>query len=158
MKYFLLLILSVGVFRIHAEDYIVVSGYGLENTLMDAPKVCPEGSVCMRSWYKYKIKVEKTIKGTNLLGKIVAVRNQHATFIMEPNELAIFVLSKIESIEDQEKFNAQYTVIEFSRPETVYCFNEKPEKYDMKTEDEIKYHPQGMWERTCINKLKLLSN
>ena len=155
MKYFLILTLSFSFWSAQAEEYIVVVGYGLDNSLMDTPKVCPEGSVCMRSWFKYKINVVRTIKGPSLSGEITAVRNQHATYIMDPKEIALFVLSKIESAEDREKFNAQYMVQEFSRPETVYCFNGKPEKYDMKPEDEIKYHPVGMWERTCINKSEL---
>ena len=157
MKHFLILILSLGFLSAQAEEYIVVSGYGLENSLMDTPKVCPEGSVCMRSWFKYKINVLRTIKGSGLSGEITAVRNQHATYIMEPDELAVFVLRKIESKEEREKFRANYMVHEFSRPETVYCFNEKPEKYDVKPEDEIKYHPVGMWERTCINQSELLA-
>ena len=157
MKYFLILTLSLSFLNALADDYIVVAGYGLENSLMDTPKVCAEGTVCMRSWYKYRINVLKTIKGSSLSGEVVAVRNQHATYIMEPDELAVFILRKIESKKEREKFSANYMVHEFSRPVTVYCFNKKPEKYDVKPEDEIKYHPVGMWERTCVNQSELLA-
>ncbi len=157
---FIVLCLLFNITFAEGKELIIVSGYGINNDYLDVQVDCPENTICSNSWFKYRIKV-KDIKlgGKKLNGEVTAIRKQHATLVMDKDELAIFVLSEIDEADIQKRFNAKYYVHEFSRPKTVYCFDEKLEKLGLEAEDEITYHPIGMWETQCINheELKPLS-
>ncbi len=155
MRSIALMFLLFGSSSLVAEDFIVVSGYGLGNELMDISEDCPRNFICPNSWFKYSIKVKRVISGKQLKGKVVAVKKQHATFIMDKKELAVFVLSEILDPGTRKELNANYYVHDFSRPKTIYCFNSKINDLGLKTEDEISYHPVGMGETRCINKDEL---
>lgn len=150
-----MLFLLFNITLVEGKEVIIVSGYGVENNYLDVHDDCPASTICSNSWFKYTIKVKDTLRGKKLDGEVIAIKKQHATFVMDKSELAIFVLSEISDVDIQKKFNAKYYVHEFSRPKTVYCFNEKLENLNLEVEDEISYHPIGMWETQCMNKDEL---
>lgn len=141
-----------------SKELIIVSGYAIENNYLDIHEECPTNTICSNSWFKYKIKVNNVILGEKLDDEVIAIKKQHASLMIDKSELAVFVLSKIKDTAVKRKFNAKYYVHEFSRPKTIYCFNENLEKLGLEHEDEVSYHPFGMWNTQCINREELLIN
>src|SRR5262245_22366115 len=75
----------------------VVWGRLVENRSMDyVPYECPQDAICLWSWWKWVVKVEKTLHGPPVSGRVVAARMQHTSILPSVRKaLRLFVLEPI---------------------------------------------------------------
>jgi len=138
-----------------ANDLIVVSGYGIENKMMNIEENCPPQTLCPNHWYKYKITVKEVLKGKVGKRSLVGVKKQHDQFEMEPDELSVFVLKEIKDEKLRKKLNSDYLVVDFSPPKVIYCFNMDIKSLGLEPADLIISEPAGMWKQECIDSTEL---
>jgi hypothetical protein len=76
---------------------------------------CPDGDICLKSWWKAVIQVERTLRGSSLSGRITAAVLQH-TSMNEHYQKAVryFVLDAIEDPSMRKKLRANYYLVEGS--------------------------------------------
>lgn len=141
-----------------ANDFLVVSGYGIENKMMDIEENCPPQTLCPNNWFKYKIIVKESLKGDVTTGSLVGVKKQHDQFEMEPEELSIFVLQEIKDESLRKKLDSDYFIVEYSRPKLIYCFNSDLKALDLEPDDLIVSEPAGMWKQECIDSAELFES
>ncbi len=115
-----------------AQDSVVV-GRLVENAPMSyVPNECPENFVCLRSWWKSVIRIEKTIQGPQLTGEVDAAVLQHAD--LNPAFKAgvrLFVLRPITDSQQVRKFRVSYYLQEMIRPRQMYCLSRPPKEYGL---------------------------
>lgn len=75
---------------------------------------CPENSVCLGSWYRWSLRVEKLISGAVLPDSFVAVRiDSHSYRTLE--QFSIFTVKPIESREKRALLGADYVLVDVGR-------------------------------------------
>jgi hypothetical protein len=115
---------------------IVVIGKMLTNAPMSYVKdKCPDGNLCMRSWWKSVVQVEKTVAGTPVSGRITTAVLQHTA--MTPSymkAIRLVVLEPIEDSEQRKKLKADFYLKEASPPQQMFCSSYNPEDLGLKTE------------------------
>lgn len=85
---------------------------------------CPEETtyICMTGWYRWTIRVEKTVSGPPLPARIVAVIGQHTYRIVRwPYPRQLFVVRPIEDPELRATLHADYIVDDEARRADMYC-------------------------------------
>src|SRR5512133_2203379 len=61
-----------------ASETTLVVGKLISNGPMEyVPDECPENAICMRSWWRSVIRVDQTIRGQPLTGRVDAAVMQH---------------------------------------------------------------------------------
>ena len=152
---FLAVALLVTFTVVRAEDTVVL-GRLVENEPMEyVTDECPEGYICLRSWWKSVIRVDDTVKGPSISGRVSAAVMQHTR--LNPafrNSVRLFVLRPIIDPQDRAKLRVEYFLEEMSLPSETYCFSRHPMEYGLETEEvyspedeDLEYHcfelPQG---------------
>jgi hypothetical protein len=112
----LLAVLALLACRCASAADIVVVGKLITNEPMSYVRdECPDGDICLHSWWKAVIQVEKTLRGSPLSGRISAAVMQH-TSMNEHYKKAVryFVLEAIEDPSMRKKLRADYYLTEGS--------------------------------------------
>ena len=119
----------------------VVFGRALSNSGMTYVKdECPENHICLHSWYKWVIRVDKTVSGPAVSrGRIVAARMQH-TSMESPytKRLRLFVLRPIEETEQRELLRADYYLEDMSAAQRMFCLTQDPKEVGLVVEGTYK--------------------
>ena len=99
-------------------------------------------TICMTGWYRWTIRVERTVSGPRLPARIVAIVGQHAPYVDPkgpPHEL--FVVRPIDDPEARERMHADYLVDEESQrlddePKRLgmYCMQTDPKQIGLNVE------------------------
>jgi len=86
---------------------------------------CPPDSFCWHVWYRWKIRVERTLTGPQLPASIVAVMSQH-TGLVRPYPHRVFVVSPIEDPETRARLHADYFVDDMATAAAMQCMELDP--------------------------------
>jgi hypothetical protein len=115
---------------------IVVIGKLITNEPMSYVKdECPDGNICMHSWWKSVIQVEKTVQGARLAGRITAAVMQHTAMDSHyMKAVRFFILEPIEDPQQRVKLRADYYLKEASPPREMFCSSHDPKELGMSTE------------------------
>lgn len=107
---------------------MVVLGKLVTNEPMSYVKdECPENAICMRSWWKSVIRVEKTVQGRPLSGRVTAAVMQHTRLNARYKKaVRLFVLVPIDDPAQRAKLRADYYLEEMSEPRSMFCFAKDP--------------------------------
>lgn len=105
-----LVVIGLLVFRCAGASDIVVLGKLITNEPMSYVRdECPEGDICLHSWWKAVIQVQKTLRGSPLSGRITAAVSQHTSMSAEYKKaVRYFVLEAIEDASMRKKLRADY--------------------------------------------------
>jgi hypothetical protein len=98
-----------------AADILVVGKLITNEPMSYVKDECPDGDICLRSWWKVVILVEETLRGSPLSGRITAAVMQH-TSMNEDYKKAVryFILEAIEDPSMRKKLRADYYLTEGS--------------------------------------------
>ncbi len=107
---------------------IVVIGKMVTNEPMSYVKDdCADGNICMHSWWKSVIQVERTVQGTRLSGRITAAVMQHTAMNASYMKAIRFViLAPIEDPDQRKKLRADFYLKEASPPQQMFCSSYNP--------------------------------
>lgn len=141
-----ILLLLVSLPLLASEKFIVVSGHSIKNKYSDVPPPCPEDHICMDSWYVHTIRVKDTLAGEEIRKKrIKAIHLQHAKYIDRSEEVAIFILRRIDDADTRKNFGADYQIIDFSWPHALYCFDRPLSEMGLDPNDPI----ASLYRKSC---------
>ena len=142
----LLLIALFSVADAKSEDTIAF-GRALSHEYLDVDIPCPEGYICMDSWFRWELSIDRTIAGPSIVGKVTAARLQHTNYIRKyERSLRLFVLRPIVDSKLRELVKADYHLIEVSPRKEMFCTNGNPADYGIDTgvytlhEQEYEHH------------------
>jgi hypothetical protein len=116
----------------------VVLGHAVSNGHMDyVENTCPEGYICLHSWYKWVIDVDRTVSGPSVpTGRVVTARMQHTSMIPSyRRRLRLFVLKPIVDPEQRRELRADYFLEETSEAHQMFCFLQNPKDFDLETKE-----------------------
>lgn len=133
MNYFLALIIAISALHsAYAEDVVVLGKLVYNEPMKDAPDECPKDYICMRSWWKSIVAVQKTIHGINLSGRITAVQMQHTVMSAQfRKSLRLFVLRSIDEPEKRAKFHADFYLVNMISLHQMYCTWQDPKELQL---------------------------
>ncbi len=131
-----LLILGLLASQASVGSHIVVLGKLVTNETMSYVKdECPDNDICLRSWWKSVIQVEKTVQGKNLSGRITAAVMQHTSLNARYKKaVRLFVLTPIEDPDQRVKLRADYYLEEASEPQQMFCLSRDPKALGLNAE------------------------
>jgi hypothetical protein len=116
---------------------IVVFGRLVANEPMDYVKdECPKDSICLRSWWKSVVQVQKTISGTVLSGRVTTANMQHTS--LDPRfkkSVRLFVLEPIEDPDQRAKLRADYYLKDMSEPHQMFCLSQDPKALGLNVQE-----------------------
>ncbi len=111
--------------------HIVVLGRLLDNRpMMDRwLDGCPAGLVCTDTWWKSIIRVDKTLIGAALSGRIIAGGMQH-TWLNDhfKKSVRLFVLESIDDPDQRKSLRADYILKGMAMPEQMFCLAGNPKE------------------------------
>lgn len=142
----LVLLLVVSAPLLASDELIVVSGYSLKNRYSEIPPPCPEDHICMDSWFVHTVRVKDTLVGEEIRKKrIKAIHLQHGRYIDRSEELAVFILRRIEDADARKSFGADYQIIDFSWPYSLYCFDRPLSELGLDPDDPV----ASLYRKSC---------
>ena len=98
-----------------ASDIVVVGKLITNEPMSYVKDECPDGGICLRSWWKAVIQVEKTLQGPPLSGRITAAVMQHTSVNAQyKKRVRYFVLEAIEDPSMRKRLRADYYLKEGS--------------------------------------------
>lgn len=117
-----------------AERSVVL---GKANTIeyanVDTP--CPADSICLDGWFRYRLTIEKVLKGPAVPRSIRAVHMQHTNFIPAfRKSLRLFVLRPVEGKEARATLKADFYLDDMSPAHELYCLRGAPDVVGLKSE------------------------
>ena len=97
----------------------------------DEPKAPDEvAGICMHTWFRWTIDVERTIGGKKLSGRVFTARVQHAEMLRTYQEqMRLFALQPIEDLELKKKLHADYYLLDMSP--VMYCMSQNPKAFGL---------------------------
>jgi hypothetical protein len=116
---------------------IVVIGRLETNEPMDYVKdECPENAICLRSWYKSIVQIQKAVRGISVSGRITAANMQHTSLNSRfKKAVRLFVLEPIEDPGQRAKLRAHYYLKEMSEPHQMFCLSRDPKELSLNAEE-----------------------
>jgi hypothetical protein len=128
MKSGLVILLALMLPDLATADSAVVLGRLVGNEPMEYVKdECPENAICLRSWWKSVVEVQKTISGPHLAGRVAAANLQHTSLNSRyTRKVRLFVLKPITDAAERAKLRVDYYLEEMSLPTQMYCFSQDP--------------------------------
>jgi hypothetical protein len=98
-----------------ASDIVVVGKLITNEPMSYVRDECPDRGICLHSWWKAVIQVEKTLQGTPLSGRITAAVMQHTSMNAKYKKaVRYFVLEAIEDPSTRKRLRADYYLKEGS--------------------------------------------
>jgi hypothetical protein len=137
MKTALVLVLVLATTQSVAADSIVVLGKLVYNEPMEyVPSECPENYICLRSWWKSVVNVQKTIHGSPLSGRIAAAVMQHTSYNARyKKSVHLFVLKPIEDPAARAKLRVDYYLEDMSEGRQMYCLSQDPKEAGLEVDE-----------------------
>ena len=122
--------------RLYAADSIVV-GTLTDNRPMDyVPDECPKDSICLRSWWLTVVKIEKTVHGPSLSGRVRAAATQHTGLNRYfKHSVRLFVLRPITDAAERSKLRVSYYLEAMTLPKPMYCLSKNPSEYGLQIDE-----------------------
>jgi hypothetical protein len=109
---------------------------------MSYVKECADPDICMHSWWKSVIQVDRTVQGARLTGRITAAVIQHGAVNSNyMKAIRLVILAPIEDPEQRKKLRADFYLIEASPPRQMFCSSYDPKDIGLRTE--VTYVPQS---------------
>ena len=68
--------------RLHAEES-ALTGRALNETFIEGVTTCPADGVCMPSWTRWTVAVERIVRGPVMPRRLIAARLQHGLHVPE---------------------------------------------------------------------------
>ena len=135
MRFALMLSLALACTSAVASDPIVVVGKLISNKPMDyVPDECPANAICLRSWWRSAIDVEKTVAGQALSGRVDAAVMQHTGVNKQfKKNVRVFALRYIEDPAQRAKLRVDYYLDGMAEPQEFFCLGQDPAKLGLKT-------------------------
>ena len=137
MKFAVAIVLAVLTGQVSAADNIVVLGKLVYNEPMEyVPDECPEDSICLRSWWKSIVNVQKTIHGSAVSGRVAAAVMQH-TLLNDryKKSVRLFVLRPIDDPKQRAKLRVDYYLESMSEPYQMFCLSQDPKESGLDTKE-----------------------
>lgn len=98
-----------------ASDFVVMGRLIANEPMSYVRAECPGGNICLHSWWKAVIQVEKALQGPPLSGRITAAVIQHTAMdVQYKKAVHYFVLEAIEEPSMRKKLRADYYLNEAS--------------------------------------------
>lgn len=121
-------ILCLSTLDSNAEDIdTVFVGRVISQKYSNVKLHCPENTICMNVWYKWTLKVERVISGSQIRGRIVAFRMQHGDYTKAYlDNLKLFVIRPIKDAETKALLSGEYILVDKSIENKMYCLNQSP--------------------------------
>ena len=134
-KYLLCLVVLLGWDPASAEDTVVLGRLWKNVPMEYVADTCPENSICLQSWWKWVIDIDKTVSGPPASGRIVAARPQH-TSLYGPNlsRFRLFVLRPIVDQKQRKRLRADYYLEDVSFMTEMYCLAQNPTEFGLSPE------------------------
>jgi len=131
MKHLFLFLLTVFfATTVSAKDYVALFGKGTsQRYLPGVEQNCPENHICSDVFYVWTIRVDQVLSGKLPAKTVKATMIQHTKYVNAHKQLALFVLSRIESEEKRKLYGTDYWIKEYVPPATLYCPGESGKKY-----------------------------
>ncbi len=108
-----------------ASDIIVIGKLVTNEPMDHVNNGCPENEVCLRSWWKSVVRVQRTVEGRPLSGRVTAASMQHAGLSSRfKNAVRLFVLEPIADSDQRAKLRADYYLKEMSEPREMFCLSQ----------------------------------
>jgi hypothetical protein len=116
---------------------IIVIGKMISNEPMSYVKdKCPDGDLCMHSWWKSVIQVEKTVQGRLLSRRITAAVMAHTGMNLRyMRAIRLVILEPIEDPDQRRKLRADFYLKEASPRQQMFCSSYDPKDIGLKTEE-----------------------
>ena len=123
--------------QVSVASDIVVFGRLVANEPMDYVKdECPKDYICLRSWWKSVVQVQKTIHGKTLTGRVTTANMQHTSWDPKVKKaLRLFVLEPIEDPDQRAKLKVDYYLKDMSEIHQMFCLLQDPKVLGLNTEN-----------------------
>jgi hypothetical protein len=97
------------------------------------PDECPASAICLRSWWRSTIEVDKTLAGQALSGRVDAAVMQH-TGVNEQfkRNVRLFALRHIEDPAQRAKLRVDYYLDGMAEPQEFFCLSQDPAALGLK--------------------------
>jgi hypothetical protein len=116
-------------------DIVVIGKLVTNEPMSYVQDECPDGTICMHSWWKSVIQVQRTVQGTHLAGRITAAVIQHTAMNSHYMKAVRFlILAPIEDPEQRARLRADYYLKEASPPRQMFCSSYDPKELGLNTE------------------------
>ncbi len=137
MKSTLVLILVLAASQCVAADNIVVLGKLEYNGPMEyVPDECPENHICLRSWWKSVVSIQKTVHGSRLSGRVAAAVMQHTSLNDGyKKSVRLFVLKPIDDPQQRAKLRVDYYLESMSESYQMFCSSKDPKDMGLEVEE-----------------------
>jgi hypothetical protein len=133
----LALLLSLAISPTLRAADTVIAGRAVSNQPMDyVPFDCPPDYVCLDSWFKWVIDVDKVLAGPPVSGRIITARMQHQT--MRPayqKQLRLFVVRSIDDPKQRSLLRADYYLLDMSQWRQMHCLYQDPRELGLSVDE-----------------------
>jgi len=110
-----------------AEQPIVAFGRATANVYADAGPECPADLICLDSWYRFTLQIDRALHGRVGKRRIYAVRLQHSSVNRQYlKSLRLFVLEPIPGADTRRALGADYYLKQASPRHEAYCIGGAP--------------------------------
>lgn len=133
----LVILLAVLACRPSDASDIVVFGRLVSNEPMDYVKdECPKDHICLRSWWKSVVQIQKTIQGKVLPDRVTTANMQHTSWDPKVRKaLRLFVLEPIDDPDQRAKLRADYYLKDMSALHQMFCLSQDPKTLGLNAEE-----------------------
>jgi hypothetical protein len=88
--------------------------------------------------FRWTIRIQRTLSGPPITGRITVVRSQHAYFLRSYlKEFRLFVLTPIEDAQTRRNLKADYYLKDLSQRHPMYCLDEDPMELGIEAGGEV---------------------
>jgi hypothetical protein len=100
-------------------------------------EVCPPNAICLFGWSRWTLKIERSLAGPAVKGRIHAVHMQHTTHIPSYfNRLHEFALEYIADSAERERLHAEYKLLDLVDERRMLWTNVMPQSAGI-SDDEV---------------------
>jgi hypothetical protein len=119
-----------------ASDSVVLGRLVTNEPMSYVKDECPDNQICLRTWWKSVIQVEKTVQGKHLSGRVTAAVMQHTSVNARFKKAArLFVLAPIENPDQRAKLRADCYLEEMSEPRQMFCISRDPKAVGLSVQE-----------------------
>lgn len=126
----------------------IAIGRAIEHESIDVPIDCPADAICMDGWFRYTLRIERTVTGPKPAPRVRAVHMQHTGYVRRYlRELRVFVLRPITDAAERRRFGADYFLDSVAAETGFYCFRTRLPELDVDPDDVV----TGADGRVCVD-------
>jgi hypothetical protein len=99
-------------------------------------EMCPPDAICLRSWSRWTLNIERTIAGPTVKGRTYVVMMQHAPVVDSTfKKELLFVLEHIDDASERKRLHADYKLLDITQPESMICTSADPVHLGVSADD-----------------------